>query len=97
MEHKRTSGCGLTRNQAALLVGVIGYGILVVVITPLLLGFLPLLAIGWILRVPVASDPADSAALEIGAAEPPIPVAAPTESVGTRGTSTISSRLSASD
>ena len=49
------TGWGLTRNEAALLGAIIGYGILVVFVTPLLLGFLPLLAIGWMLRVPVAS------------------------------------------
>jgi hypothetical protein len=67
---KRTTGWGLTRNQAALLGAIIGYAILVVVVTPLLLGFLPLLAVGWMLRVPVASHPADRATLEIDPDEP---------------------------
>jgi hypothetical protein len=69
MGHKRTTGWGLTRNEAALLGAIIGYGVLVVVVTPLLLGLLPLLAVGWMLRVPVASDSTDSPTVENLAAE----------------------------
>jgi len=93
---KRTTGWGLTRNEAALLGAIIGYAILVVVVTPLLLGFLPLLAVGWMLRVPVASHPADRAILEIDADEPLNPVAKPTEPVGSGATTPVSSRSSAS-
>jgi hypothetical protein len=82
---KRTTGWGLSRNQAALLGAIIGYAILVVVVTPLLLGFLPILGIAWMLRVPMASHPADRAILEIDADEPLNPVGKPTEPVGPAG------------
>ena len=72
---------GLTRNEAALLGAIIGYGILVVVVTPLLLGFLPLLAVGWMLRVPVASAPADIATADINAVAPTTSVTTATEAV----------------
>ena len=81
MDHKRTTGWGPSRKEAALLGAIIGYGILVVVVTPLLLGFLPILAVGWMLRVPVASAPADSATVGFGASEPREPGSHP-ERVG---------------
>jgi hypothetical protein len=82
MDDKRTTGWRLSRNQATLFGAIIGYAILVVVVTPLLLGFLPILAVGWMLRVPVASAPAHRAiaAVEVGGAEPVSSVAATTES-----------------
>ena len=96
MDHKRTTGWGPSRKEAALLGAIIGYGILVVVVTPLLLGFLPILAVGWMLRVPVASAPADSATVRIGASEPVSPVATPSESGGSAPTTPVSRPRSAS-
>src|SRR5215213_674921 len=78
----RSTGLGLSRNEAALVGAIIGYGILVVFVSPLLLGFLPLLGVGWLLRVPVASDRTDSATEVIGAAKPTSPVANPPEEIG---------------
>ena len=82
MDHKRTTGWGLTRNEAALLGAIIGYGILVVVVTPLLLGFLPhprgrLDAPG-----PRGLSSGRQRDLAIDAGEPLNPVANPTESAG---------------
>ncbi len=96
MEHKRTTGWGLTRNEAALLGAIIVYGVLVVAVTPLLLGFLPILGVGWMLRVPVASSPADRPVLEIEALESPNPEASATGSEGPGATAPVSSGWSAS-
>ena len=93
---KRTTPWALTRNEAAFLGAIVGYAIVVVVVTPLLLGFLPILAVGWMLRVPVAWHPADRPALQIDAEGPLNPVAKPTEPVGQGATTPVSTRSSAS-
>ena len=91
----RSTGWGVSRNEAALAGAMIGYGILVVFVSPLLLGFLPLLGVGWLLRVPVASDPTDTATEVIGAATPTSPVPNPPEEIGSGAVRPISSRPSA--
>jgi hypothetical protein len=91
MGHKRSTGWGVTSSEVALLAAIIGYGILVIVVTPLLLGFLPIVAIAWMIRVPVASAPAESATVEIYAAESQSPVATTTEPVASGPTTQISS------
>ena len=78
----RSTGWSVTRNEAALFGAIIGYGILVVVVTPLLLGFLPILAIGWMLRVPVTSAPVDNATPDIDVIASTTPVTTATEPAG---------------
>ena len=96
MDNKRTTRWGLSRDQTALLGAIIVYGVLVVVVTPLLLGFLPILGIGWMLRVPVASSPADRAVPEIDAPAPLSPAPSPTEVAASSATTPVSSGWSAS-
>lgn len=66
MGFKRMTGRWITRREAAVLGTVAGYAAAVVFVSPLLLGFLPLLAVIGLLRVPVESDLASSPA-QLGA------------------------------